>query len=627
ALVMTDPQVHYIEYPLPPKVRCLKCAKCFGNKGVGKVKGGWHPSDLPYLSKYLKKYHPGDTISYRCSANEARAKGKTSTTPTSRSPSYAAVTASPSTRSTTSSTTARSKTVAKSAAPTTTTREARRFGEAAATRNSPRTATVNKPCVVSVEIVKLPIKSISKTGVQNATKPARAPSHTPQRTSPEAGGFTTIRGLNNIMDQWRKTPPAILPSLPPTTRGSPLGSPGEKLISFSPETSLLTTLTTCTVTTTTCGSTITSMGFTGGVGRQITPPSCLPQRNILPTIGKEKTSPSLAVTTPPIGGFRTSPLIQPRPTTQESGGDKRSGGKKARRPSHPSSKGTSKQWGGQWTISVERRARRQQKHDRSSSNFESPPTAGPSRSPRIVLLSALIAASTNQHKSLSVSRMNNNTYEDITSHHNILSVGAERRRRETSPEDNEEGDVGQRTGTQVSAEHPSAPTYVRGVMSRRGAAKSPTVPPRADREEGVRRHHGRRYSDAPVGQPSRDHPAPATVARQRRCKRVAARDALLVRAKDVATIADLEAFAASIAAFFGEDVSTTGAADRARDRSARSREAGARLGARGDEPPERERGRRCARVGIGRARSGGRSTRGLGARGQTPSSAVQGEPP
>ncbi|XP_018360507.1 PREDICTED: cell wall protein DAN4-like [Trachymyrmex cornetzi] len=131
-------------------------------------------------------------------ANEARAKGKTSTTPTSRSPSYAAVTASPSTRSTTSSTTARSKTVAKSAAPTTTTREARRFGEAAATRNSPRTATVNKPCVVSVEIVKLPIKSISKTGVQNATKPARAPSHTPQRTSPEAGGFTTIRRENKM---------------------------------------------------------------------------------------------------------------------------------------------------------------------------------------------------------------------------------------------------------------------------------------------------------------------------------------------------------------------------------------------------------------------------------------------
>ncbi|KYN24357.1 hypothetical protein ALC57_04035 [Trachymyrmex cornetzi] len=451
---MTDPQVHYIEYPLSLKVRCLKCAKCFGDEGVGKVKGEY--SDLPlkpgakycdsatpYLSKHLKKYHPGDTISYRCSlnviinlkennpykdvkthftkfgtslpasaagqstrgslgecnsvgklrtsgaakatsrlaetvegpdkrraatsgsrrltlpftaapspsqaANEARAQGRTSTTPTSRSPSYAAVTAGPSTRSTTFSTTARSKTVAKTAAPTTTTREARRSGEAAAMRKSPRTATVSKPRVMSVKIM----------------------------------------------------------NLPPTTRGSLSGSPGEKLISFSPATSLPTTFTTCTVTTTTCGSPIISTGFIGGVGRQITPPSCLPQWNILPTIGEEKTSPCVAVTTLPIGGFRTSPLIQPRPTTPET----------------------------------------------------------------------------------------------------------------------------------------------------------------------CR---------------SRDYPAPATVARQCRRERVAARNALLDRAKDVATIADLEAFAASIAAFFGEDASTTGAAARARDRSARSREADAHRGARGGEPPKKE---------------------------------------
>ncbi|XP_018358522.1 PREDICTED: uncharacterized protein LOC108758207, partial [Trachymyrmex cornetzi] len=381
-------------------------------------------------------------------ANEARAQGRTSTTPTSRSPSYAAVTAGPSTRSTTFSTTARSKTVAKTAAPTTTTREARRSGEAAAMRKSPRTATVSKPRVMSVKIMKLPVKSISKTGVQNAAKLARAPSQPPQRTSPVAGGSrpsvekikcgegalkklpvnkdlpvsSRIRratsvpvekcddtarrervsphpsrniknyillsssdeegGLNNIMDQWRKTPPAILPSLPPTTRGSLSGSPGEKLISFSPATSLPTTFTTCTVTTTTCGSPIISTGFIGGVGRQITPPSCLPQWNILPTIGEEKTSPCVAVTTLPIGGFRTSPLIQPRPTTPERG-DKRSG------------------------------------------------------------------ASTNQYdKSLSVSRTNDNTCEEISPPHNILPVEAERQRRETSPEDNEEEDVGQRTGTQ-----------------------------------------------------------------------------------------------------------------------------------------------------------------------------------
>jgi len=48
---------------------------------------------------------------------------------------------------------------------------------------------------------------------------------------------------------------------------------------------------------------------------------------------------------------------------------------------------------------------------------------------------------------------------------------------------------------------------------------------------------------------------------------MAARDELLGRTKDVATIVDLEAFATSVAAFFGEDASTIGAAAHARDRS------------------------------------------------------------
>ncbi|KYN14521.1 hypothetical protein ALC57_13275, partial [Trachymyrmex cornetzi] len=532
-LVMTDPQVHYIEYPLPPKVRCFKCAKCFGDEGVGKIKGEY--SDLPYLSKHLKKYHPGDTISHRCSKCNYKSKGKyplyykdvkahfikchVSLAVVAAGPSTrgSLVTAGPSTRSTTSSTTVRSKTVAKSAAPTTTTREARRSGEAATTRKSPRSATVSKPRVVSVEIVKLP----------NAAKPARAPSHPPQRTSPEAGGsrpsvekikcgegalkklstnkdlpvsFRTQRatsvpvedeegtpfqpggmgrlslrrnwltkpppittssegvvmrsgrstsapveknamdarlsaldrpssrmagnltspiaeGLNNIMDQWRKTPPAMLPSLlPGGTQGSPSGSPGEKLISFSPATSLPTTLTTCTVTTT-CGSSITSTGFTGGAGRKITPPSCLPQKNILPTIGEEKTSPSpinLGILKQ-LNGRRnvltwTSPLIQPRPTTPEPERGQEERRQKGAASTTPIVEGD-KQWGDQWTVSVGRRVRRQQKHDRSPSNSESPPTAGPSRSPRIAPLSALIATSTNQHdKCLSVSRMNDNRF-------------------------------------------------------------------------------------------------------------------------------------------------------------------------------------------------------------------------
>ncbi|XP_018374539.1 PREDICTED: transcription initiation factor TFIID subunit 12-like [Trachymyrmex cornetzi] len=223
-------------------------------------------------------------------------------------------------------------------------------------------------------------------------------------TSPIAGGPI------NIMGQWERTPPAMLPSLPPTTRGSSAGSLGEILISLSPATSLPTTLTTCTVTTTTCGSPITSTGFTGGVGRQLTSPTCLPQRNVLPTIGEERTSPCMTVTTPPMGGFHTSPLVQPGPSTPEPERgleERRQEGAASRTPITEGDN----QWGGQWTVSVGRRAKRRlQENNRSPSNSESPPTAGPSRSPRIAPLCALIAASTNHHdQSLNVER----TYDDI----------------------------------------------------------------------------------------------------------------------------------------------------------------------------------------------------------------------
>ncbi|KYN12750.1 hypothetical protein ALC57_15075, partial [Trachymyrmex cornetzi] len=123
-----------------------------------------------------------------------------------------------------------------------------------------------------------------------------------------------------------------------------------------PATSLPTTLTTCTVTTTTCGNPITSTGFTGGVGRQLTPSTCLPQRNILPTIGEERTSPCVAVTTPPIGGFNTSPLIQSGPSTPEP-----ERGLEERRQEGAASKTiiteVDNQWGGQWTVSVGRKAK------------------------------------------------------------------------------------------------------------------------------------------------------------------------------------------------------------------------------------------------------------------------------
>ncbi|KYN20097.1 hypothetical protein ALC57_07554, partial [Trachymyrmex cornetzi] len=415
--------------------------------GAGKVKGEY--SDPPHLSKHLKKCHPGDTLNYKCSECNFKAKGKypykdVKAHYTTCHVSPAVDAAGPSTR----------------------------------------------------EVVRLPVKSTTKAGVQNAAKPVRAPSHPPQRTSPEAGGSRppvtnrksgegAIKKLpankeHPISTRTRRATSVPAENLPPTTRGSPAGSPGEILISISPATSLPTTLTTCTVTTTTCGSPITSTGFTDGVGRQLTPPACLPQRNVLPTIGEERTSPCVAVTTPPMGGFRTSPLIQPGPSTPapERGLEER----RQEGAATPITEGDN-QWGGQWTVSVGRRAkRRQQLHDRSPSNSESPPTAGPSRSPRIAPLCALIAASTNLHEnSLNLSRMDNNNCLEKTPPRNVLPVGAERRRRETSPEDRAGGDVGHGAGTRVSAERPSAPVYTRGVMSRRGAAASPTVPPRADR--------------------------------------------------------------------------------------------------------------------------------------------------
>lgn len=82
-------------------------------------------------------------------------------------------------------------------------------------------------------------------------------------------------------------------------------------------------------------------------------------------------------------------------------------------------------------------------------------------------------------------------------------------------------------------------------------------------------------------------------------------DELLDGAKGVATIADLEAFAVSIVAFFGEDASTTGAAARVRDRSVRSTGGGS---ASGNEVSVR---RERAPVGQDYRQSVERSTRGL----------------
>ena len=398
------------------------------------------------------------------------------------------------------------------------------------------------------------------------------------RTSSRATGNPTSQfagGLNTSGSPPERTPPARPPGMSPTARGGPSGSLGGIPTSTSPATSLPATLTTCTVTTTTCGSPITSTGFTGDVGKQTTPPLSLPRRNVLPTIGEEAMSPCA---TPPMGGRRASnPLNAPGPTTPEperGQAERRQEG--AARPSTTPIVEGDKQWGGQWTVCVGRRTRRRRLSEGLPSDSESPPVAGPSGSPRVAPLCALIAASASFHEtSLSLGVANDSTCRDGTPPRGVLPIGAERRRG-TSPRDRVGGDIGRGAGTEVSAGHPNAPVDVRGVMSRGRAAASSVVPPRADRGGGGQQHRGRRRSGTSAGQPSRDRPAPATVARRRRRERVAARDELLGRAKDVATIADLEAFAASVAAFFGEDASTIGAAARARGRSGRSREAGAR---------------------------------------------------
>ncbi|KYM95009.1 hypothetical protein ALC62_14352 [Cyphomyrmex costatus] len=205
---------------------------------------------------------------------------------------------------------------------------------------------------------------------------------------------------------------------------------------------------------------------------------------------------------------------------------------------------------------------------------------------RAAPLSALIVASMDAHnRTLNLSDCNNN-FEKTPSPVQ-LPIRAERRR-ETSPEDHVGGDTGHSAESEVGAGHSSAPLYSRGVMPRGRCAPSSVVPPRVAREEGDRQRHGRQRVEAVGDRPSRDHPAPATVARQRRRERVAARDMLVAQAEAVASIADLEAFATSVATFFREDASAPGAAGSTRDRSVRSREAGARRMVGGGERSERE---------------------------------------
>ncbi|KYN22491.1 hypothetical protein ALC57_05102, partial [Trachymyrmex cornetzi] len=314
-----------------------KCAKCFGDEGVGKVRSEY--SDLPYLSKHLKKFHPGDTIIYKCSKCNYTPKGKYHTYRQVKAHfikchvSPAEDTAGQSTRGSLED----------------------------VHRKSPTTATVSKPRVTSVEIVRLPVKSTIKAGVQSAAKPVRAPSRPPQRTSPEAGD-----------------------SRPPVTKEK-CGEGAVKKLPANKEPPISTRT------------------------RRAT---SVPAEKSEDTARRERVSPH-----PPRHIENYISLL----SSDEEGTQFQPGGVgrltlKRKKATGPPSKTTSNEGvvtrsrrGGQWTVSVGRRAKRRLHHNNSPSNSESPPTAGPSRSPRIAPLCALIAASTNLHdKSLNVSKTDNN---------------------------------------------------------------------------------------------------------------------------------------------------------------------------------------------------------------------------
>ncbi|XP_012529645.3 serine/arginine repetitive matrix protein 2 [Monomorium pharaonis] len=399
------------------------------------------------------------------------------------------------------------------------------------------------------------------------------------RTSSRAMGSATSRSTGvSTRRTPAKQPPVRPPSLSPNTSDRPTGGPSESIPSLSPATSLPTTLTTCTVTTTTCGSPVMSTGLPAG-GRQMSPR--LPP---LPTIVEASPCAAVMVRTPP----KQRPSAPPRRESPEER-------KSAAPPTTPGNEGDEEE---AWRVCLGRRAGRRRLPPTPPSDSESPLAARartpPSASPKA---SANSRENSSHRESLNLSDLNNN--EITATSTQIVSpptTEAESCRR-TSP-DHEEADNRERTA-QVGAVHPNAPVNVRGVMGRRRAAVPPSVPPREEggappapvcRHGGRGRHDGRRRVNVPAGQPPRDHPAPATVARQRRRERVAARDALVGRAEAVATIADLETVAVSVAAFFGEEAAerTGRAAPGAQDRPTRSRNAGARRGARGGESLRRE---------------------------------------
>ncbi|KAL6418907.1 hypothetical protein ACFW04_011706 [Cataglyphis niger] len=59
-----------LAYPLPERLYCPRCRKGASNGSVGSF------SDQAHLIRHMKKHHPGDNVTYKCSACDYRGTGK-----------------------------------------------------------------------------------------------------------------------------------------------------------------------------------------------------------------------------------------------------------------------------------------------------------------------------------------------------------------------------------------------------------------------------------------------------------------------------------------------------------------------------------------------------------------------
>ncbi|XP_072745823.1 uncharacterized protein [Anoplolepis gracilipes] len=286
-----------------------------------------------------------------------------------------------------------------------------------------------------------------------------------------------------------------------------------------PATSMPATLSTNTVTTTTCGSPVMSTGYTAG--RRSTPLRPSP----LPTI--LEVSPC-EVDVRMRRDMRTPDEVHRGASPRTSGEEGDPEG---------------------WRTSLGRRARRRRSDD--SVQSVSPAAAGPRQSP----VSPITPANINDFER--VIRPCSVVLER-TSVRSVASVPAGLAAIVASRGINAGGAPGQRRIEDGAAGHPSGFASVRGVMGRRrgatvagGAGASETTPPSRALNGGGEHRRGPRRAPGPTGQRPADLPTPAAAARQYRRARLVVRDVLMRRAGDVASLADLEEYAASVADFLG----------------------------------------------------------------------------